>query len=151
MFSLSYFFFSSRRRHTRCALVTGVQTCALPIFWHPSDATWGGRSFPWSGWSTSNPGNNYYYSFVEATMYWALASGNSTWMNLLRNDKLPALQAYFAKLPGGGSLEGTGYGTSHMRLFSLYQTWRDATGVDLGNANSHATDSIHYWIHATRS
>src|SRR3546814_4607365 len=24
------FFFSSRRRHTRCALVTGVQTCALP-------------------------------------------------------------------------------------------------------------------------
>src|SRR3546814_10425147 len=25
-------FFSSRRRHTRCALVTGVQTCALPIY-----------------------------------------------------------------------------------------------------------------------
>src|SRR3546814_2269659 len=28
------FFFSSRRRHTRCALVTGVQTCALPICAH---------------------------------------------------------------------------------------------------------------------
>src|SRR3546814_10536156 len=28
---VSYCFFSSRRRHTRCALVTGVQTCALPI------------------------------------------------------------------------------------------------------------------------
>src|SRR3546814_4475922 len=27
------FFFSSRRRHTRCALVTGVQTFALPIFY----------------------------------------------------------------------------------------------------------------------
>src|SRR3546814_2388910 len=26
-----FFFFSSRRRHPRCALVTGVQTCALPI------------------------------------------------------------------------------------------------------------------------
>src|SRR3546814_3529934 len=26
------FCFTSRRRHTRCALVTGVQTCALPIF-----------------------------------------------------------------------------------------------------------------------
>src|SRR3546814_18749974 len=25
------FFLSSRRRHTRCALVTGVQTCALPV------------------------------------------------------------------------------------------------------------------------
>src|SRR3546814_1941133 len=30
-FILVVFFFSSRRRHTRCALVTGVQTCALPI------------------------------------------------------------------------------------------------------------------------
>src|SRR3546814_2882760 len=30
---LCLFFFSSRRRHTRCALVTGVQTCALPISW----------------------------------------------------------------------------------------------------------------------
>src|SRR3546814_11429575 len=29
--TLVYFFFSSRRRHTRCALVTGLQTCALPI------------------------------------------------------------------------------------------------------------------------
>src|SRR3546814_16315567 len=29
------FFFSSRRRHTRCALVTGVQTCALPISYRP--------------------------------------------------------------------------------------------------------------------
>src|SRR3546814_6350896 len=32
VFGFCSFFFSSRRRHTRCALVTGVQTCALPIF-----------------------------------------------------------------------------------------------------------------------
>src|SRR3546814_6879431 len=32
MFMILSFFFSSRRRHTRCALVTGVQTCALPIY-----------------------------------------------------------------------------------------------------------------------
>src|SRR3546814_10772733 len=31
MLWLCFFVFSSRRRHTRCALVTGVQTCALPI------------------------------------------------------------------------------------------------------------------------
>src|SRR3546814_6159799 len=31
VYALYVFFFSSRRRHTRCALVTGVQTCALPI------------------------------------------------------------------------------------------------------------------------
>src|SRR3546814_5414443 len=35
MFCVS-FFFSSRRRHTRCALVTGVQTCALPISFEES-------------------------------------------------------------------------------------------------------------------
>src|SRR3546814_9764119 len=29
---IGFFFFSIRRRHTRCALVTGVQTCALPIW-----------------------------------------------------------------------------------------------------------------------
>src|SRR3546814_1409845 len=31
LFDVHCFFFASRRRHTRCALVTGVQTCALPI------------------------------------------------------------------------------------------------------------------------
>src|SRR3546814_6950931 len=34
---MSDFFFSSRRRHTRCALVTGVQTCALPILLGPGE------------------------------------------------------------------------------------------------------------------
>src|SRR3546814_12985259 len=33
--SLLIFFFSGRRRHRRCALVTGVQTCALPILTAP--------------------------------------------------------------------------------------------------------------------
>src|SRR3546814_2867036 len=31
LMSSLFVFFSSRRRHTRCALVTGVQTCSLPI------------------------------------------------------------------------------------------------------------------------
>src|SRR3546814_6602830 len=34
---LCVFFFSSRRRHTSCALVTGVQTCALPIYLFAGD------------------------------------------------------------------------------------------------------------------
>src|SRR3546814_17033935 len=51
------FFFSSRRRHTRCALVTGVQTCALPIYPNlalkpsqggPRGSTCGCHSFPMS-------------------------------------------------------------------------------------------------------
>src|SRR3546814_9062875 len=35
IFDIGLLFFSSRRRHTRCALVTGVQTCALPISLKP--------------------------------------------------------------------------------------------------------------------
>src|SRR3546814_3461178 len=42
------FFFSSRRRHTRCALVTGVQTCALPI---SPDKTAGEAVLAVPGWS----------------------------------------------------------------------------------------------------
>src|SRR3546814_15391860 len=40
-----FFFFSSRRRHTRCALVTGVQTCALPIcvVWRDTGVSADGR------------------------------------------------------------------------------------------------------------
>ncbi|MGN7830790.1 hypothetical protein ACTJI2_04155 [Pseudoxanthomonas sp. 22568] len=117
--------------------------------WHPAQAQWGGKAHPWSGWSIDNPGNNYYYSFLEATMYWALVSGNPTWMKELRERRLPPLQAYFAGLPGGGSREGTGYGAAQMRLFGLYRLWRDSTGEDLANANPHAHDSIAYWVHAT--
>lgn len=117
--------------------------------WNHSAAQWGGRPHPWTGWSTDNPGNNYYYSFLEATMFWALASGSDKWMKDLRERRLPPLKAYFAKLPGGGSSEGTGYGAAHMRLFSIYRLWRDSTGEDLANASPHAHDSIPYWIHAT--
>lgn len=117
--------------------------------WNHSAAQWGGRPHPWTGWSTDNPGNNYYYSFLEATMFWALASGSDKWMKDLRERRLPPLKAYFAKLPGGGSSEGTGYGAAHMRLFSIYRLWRDSTGEDLANASTHAHDSIPYWVHAT--
>src|SRR3546814_4756206 len=40
------FFFSSRRRHTRCALVTGVQTCALPISGLPAREDAGREAHP---------------------------------------------------------------------------------------------------------
>src|SRR3546814_18445347 len=48
---LVFFFFSSRRRHTRCALVTGVQTCALPISETvAAPATVSGERHPTSHW-----------------------------------------------------------------------------------------------------
>src|SRR3546814_7447619 len=51
---LYLFFFSIRRRHTRCALVTGVQTCALPIS-GPVAAT-GESAAASSGWSADDDG-----------------------------------------------------------------------------------------------
>ena len=117
--------------------------------WNHQQAKWGTRLAPWSGWSVDNPGNNYYYSFLEATMYWTFASNSSTWRTFLQTQKIPPLTAYFATLPGGGSREGTGYGLSFGRLFGLYRFWRDNTNVNLATQNTHLTDSIDYWIHAT--
>src|SRR3546814_7119950 len=47
--SLLIFFFSGRRRHRRCALVTGVQTCALPILTAPVADTAPGHYLPRPG------------------------------------------------------------------------------------------------------
>src|SRR3546814_7127838 len=54
------FFFSSRRRHTRCALVTGVQTCALPI-------------------CTRKLGDDEIFGYCRLIM---LAGGGTTWRQL---------------------------------------------------------------------
>jgi hypothetical protein len=117
--------------------------------WNYRSAHWGDMKLPWTGWSVANPANNYHYSFLEATMEWALASGNPHWLTELCTKLLPAVVAEFSRIPGGGSLEGTAYGTAQMRLFSLYQTWLDSTGVDLAAENRHAADAIAYWVHAT--
>lgn len=117
--------------------------------WNYNVATWGGVSYPWSGWSVNDPGNNYYYSFCMATMTWALAANRPQWLNLLRTNKFPALTTYMGNLTGGGSREGTGYGVAHKFMFDVYQIWLDSNQGDLGGANSHLTDSIKFWIHAT--
>ena len=121
---------------------------AIANVWNPDQAEWGGQPFPWSGWSISDPANNYYYSFLEATMLWALAEDSTPWTDFLDTVKIPLLTAYFANIDGG-SQEGTGYGLSHKRLFYLYRVWRDSTGTDVANANPHLTDTIEWWIHAT--
>jgi hypothetical protein len=127
---------------------TAYANQAIYNVWNPNSASWGGTPHTWTGWSIDNPGNNYFYSFTEATMFWGLASDNQAMISLAR-DKMNMLHAYFSALPGGGSLEGTGYGQAHMRLFGLYAVWKDSTGEDYANSNSHLTDSIKYWVHAT--
>src|SRR3546814_6064312 len=55
-----FFCFSSRRRHTRCALVTGVQTCALPI----SRGCARGASYSWYLYS----GNRTKYPMIRGRL-----------------------------------------------------------------------------------
>jgi len=122
---------------------------AIYNVWNHSAAEWGGNSITWSGWATSNPDNNYYYSFLLATAMWALASNDQDLLDMLRNEKFPSLNVAMSALTGGGSVEGTGYGVSHRGLFRLYHYWYNSTGEQLDEGRSHTKDSIDYWIHAT--
>ncbi|MFC6345460.1 hypothetical protein ACFP8W_25975, partial [Nocardioides hankookensis] len=104
---------------------------ALSNLWSPQLATWGrapAGSFAWSGWSINNPGNNYNFSFIQATQLWSLATGDRAWMRFLQTYKFPLLTDYYEQLDGGGSREGTGYGTAQTRLWANARTWREATG-----------------------
>jgi hypothetical protein len=121
----------------------------LENIWNPTKARWGDTPATWSGWSVANPGNNYHFSFLLATMSWALAGERDEWLRFLREDKLPKLVEYYRELPGGGSREGTGYGLAQAKLFEIYRLWRDATGEDLAARSPHLVETISYWVHAT--
>jgi len=117
--------------------------------WNYATAQWGNYTHPWSGWSVNDAGNNYFYSFLKATQLWALASQSTTWINFLQTKKYSLLVPFFNSLQGGGSREGTGYGTALGNLFEDYAYWKASTGEDLASYSSHARDTIDYWIHAT--
>jgi hypothetical protein len=116
---------------------------------HYSQASWGGRPAPWTGWAVNDPANNYYYSFLRAMEFWGLASNDTELLSYLTNDRWPLVVNFYATIPGGGSLEGSGYGVSHRSLFELYQVWRDSGRGDYANANTHLTNSINVWVHST--
>lgn len=117
--------------------------------WHPNQASWGGVSRPWTGWSINDPGNNYYYSFLKATQLWSLATQNMDLIGFLQQQKYTQLVPFFSQLIGGGSREGTGYGTAMGSLFENYRYWKSSTGEDLSALSQHARDTIDYWIYAT--
>jgi hypothetical protein len=122
---------------------------ALTNVWHPDAAAWGGVAHPWSGWSICDPGNNYHFSFLRATMLWALAGRNPVWLDFLQTQKFGPLTDYYATLTGGGSREGTGYGTALKDLFENYLYWLDSTNENLAALTTHTRETIDYWVHAT--
>ncbi len=122
--------------------------------WHHETATWGGKVFDWSGWAVDNPSNNYYYSFLRATMLLGLgahgeiASGDE-WITMFRDAKIGSelIPQFTMDLVGGGSREGTGYGVSMKALFELYDFWEGSTGEDIAAKTEHARQSLRTTIH----
>jgi hypothetical protein len=147
--ALTYDYGYDRLSTTQRAAWSAYAEQAIFNVWNPTNARWGSVSRPWSGWSVDDPGNNYFYSFLKATQLWALASQSSAWIGFLQTQKYTQLVPFFSVLTGGGSREGTGYGTAMGSLFENYTYWKDSTGEDLSSYSSHARDTIDYWIHAT--
>lgn len=122
--------------------------------WHPDDAAWDGKKRAWSGWSIENPSNNYYYSFLRATMLLGLGAHGETgraadWLTFFREGKIlgELVPTFERDLQGGGSREGTGYGVSMHRLWELYDFWMGSTGEDLFTRSSHAKSSMLTFMH----
>jgi len=132
----------------------GYAAQTLQNIWHPADARWGSKKVPWSGWGTDNPSNNYYYSFLRATMLAGLAMHGEIdeaddWLAQVRDEHLGGelFPTFDADLVGGGSREGTGYGVSMRRLFELYDVWQASTGEEIAAKTPHTRASMLAMIH----
>ncbi|HSN26606.1 MAG TPA: hypothetical protein VLT45_09975, partial [Kofleriaceae bacterium] len=122
--------------------------------WHPSTAKWGGHTMVWSGWATDDPSDNYYYSFLRATMLLGLAEKGEdpqgdTWIAQFHDTKIlgELVPTFDADLQGGGSREGTGYGVAMRNLWSIYDFWYATTGEKLASKTGHTRASLRSMIH----
>lgn len=124
--------------------------------WHPAEAEWNGTVFDWSGWSIDNPSNNYYYSFLKATVLTGLATKGENpdadgWIDKFRTEKIAnqLVTTFTSDLEGGGSREGTGYGVSMKGLFWLYDIWEASTTERIADLTPHTKASLAYLMHET--
>lgn len=129
-------------------LWAGYCARAVDNVWNPKTAQWGGKPAPWSGWSIDDPENNYFFSFLEATVWHALVFGGDSDMALAR-EKMQLSEKFWSGFGGGGSAEGTGYGRAQARLFRTASVWMASTGEELPGIRAHAEDTVLYIIHAT--
>lgn len=123
--------------------------------WNHTQAKWGNTTYPWTGWSVDNPSNNYYYSFLRATMLLGLATRGENpqadaWIQLFRVAKIETqlIPTFTRELAGGGSREGTGYGTAMKNLFQLYDWWYRSTGEQIAVRTPHTLASMSHLIHS---
>ncbi len=122
--------------------------------WHPMEAKWGGKTMTWNGWSIDNPSNNYYYSFLRATMLLGLATKGEEaqadeWITTFHDAKIMGelVPTFDMDLVGGGSREGTGYGVAMNSLFLLYDWWEQTTGEQISTKTQHTRASAFAFMH----
>jgi hypothetical protein len=122
--------------------------------WNFKSAKWGNTTYAWTGWSVDNPSNNYYYSFLRATMLLGLASAGENpqapaWLDKFLVEKMQGqlIPTFNRDLVGGGSREGTGYGVALKGLFDLYYLWEKSTGNRLADSTPHTLASIDKMLH----
>jgi hypothetical protein len=127
---------------------------AVTNVWNPDSATWGGSAASWDGWAIDDPDDNYYYSFLRATMLLGLAAhgeydGIDQWVTEFHDTKLVGelVPNFDMNLQGGGSREGTGYGVSLRDLFELYDVWAASTTEDIATMTPHTRASMLDFIH----
>jgi hypothetical protein len=128
---------------------------AVSNVWNPNTATWGGKSFTWSGWSIKNPSSNYYYSFLRATMllglveYYEDPTNGPAWVKMFRDTKIGGelVPKFKADLVGGGSREGSGYGVSMREIFRMYDQWEQTTGQRIADLTPHTRESLAAMLH----
>ncbi len=122
--------------------------------WNPDQAAWGGTPMSWDGWAVDDPEDNYYYSFLTATMLLGLAAHDeapmaSLWLTEFHDTKFTdeLLPKFNSDLVGGGSREGTSYGVSLRELFFLYDMWNQSTGEVLATQTPHTRASMLDFVH----
>ncbi len=128
---------------------------AVGNVWNHTGAKWGSTSYPWTGWSVDNPSNNYYYSFLRATMLLGLATQGENpqaqrWLDKFRIEKIEnqLIPTFNRDLSGGGSREGTGYGTAMKGLWQLYDWWERSTGERIATRTPHTLASMAHLMHS---
>jgi hypothetical protein len=122
--------------------------------WNHDAAQWNGRGTPWTGWATDDPSDNYYYSFLRATMLLGLAAHDEApraagWLTQFRDTKLGGelVPTFNRDLVGGGSREGTGYGVAMRDLWELYDFWEASTGEQISTLTGHTRASMLSFLH----
>jgi hypothetical protein len=122
--------------------------------WKPDAATWGGKATPWSGWAIDDPSDNYYYSFLRATMLLGLAAhdelpATNAWLTEFHDTKIMGelVPTFDMDLVGGGSREGTGYGTAMKELWEIYDQWNASTGEMIATKTPHTRASMIAFMH----